>query len=78
MPPALIAMDARLTLRRGDARRDIALEDFFIAYGKQDRAAGEWVESVFIPAPHPKHRSISPNSPNALTAIFRRSAARLR
>jgi xanthine dehydrogenase small subunit len=50
MPPALIAMDARLTLRRGDARRDIALEDFFIAYGKQDRAAGEWVESVFIPA----------------------------
>lgn len=51
MPPALIAMDARLTLRRGDDRREIALEDFFIAYGKQDRAAGEWVESVFIPRP---------------------------
>jgi xanthine dehydrogenase small subunit len=53
-PPALIAMDARLALRRGDARREIALEDFFIAYGQQDRAPGEWVESVFIPRPGPQ------------------------
>ncbi|WP_343617215.1 FAD binding domain-containing protein [Novosphingobium sp.] len=51
MPPALIALDARLALRHGDTRREIALEDFFIAYGKQDRAPGEWVESVFIPRP---------------------------
>ncbi|MDE1916589.1 MAG: xanthine dehydrogenase small subunit [Sphingomonadales bacterium] len=51
MPPALIAMDARLTLRRGDERREIALEDFFIAYGQQDRAPDEFVESVFIPRP---------------------------
>jgi xanthine dehydrogenase small subunit len=51
MPPALIAMDARLTLRRGDQRREIALEDFFIAYGRQDRAPDEFVESVFIPRP---------------------------
>jgi len=52
-PPALIALGARLTLRRGDARRTIALEDFFIAYGKQDRAEGEFVESIFIPRPAP-------------------------
>ncbi|MBU6419005.1 MAG: xanthine dehydrogenase small subunit [Proteobacteria bacterium] len=51
MPPALIALGAELTLRRGDTRRIMALEDFFIAYGKQDRQAGEFVESVFIPCP---------------------------
>jgi len=50
LPPALIVLDARLTLRRGVERREIPLEDFFIAYGKQDRAPGEFVESVFVPA----------------------------
>ncbi len=49
LPPALIALDARLTLRRGPERREMPLEDFFIAYGKQDRAPGEFVESVFVP-----------------------------
>ncbi len=47
LPPALIALDARLTLRRGAERREIKLEDFFLAYGKQDRAPGEFVESVY-------------------------------
>jgi xanthine dehydrogenase small subunit len=51
MPPALIALGATLTLRRGDARRTMPLEDFFLAYGKQDREPGEFVESVFIPRP---------------------------
>ncbi|MEM8787226.1 MAG: xanthine dehydrogenase small subunit [Pseudomonadota bacterium] len=49
-PPALIALGARLTLRRGHARRTLPLEDFFLDYGRQDRAAGEFVESVFVPA----------------------------
>lgn len=48
-PPALIALGARLHLRKGNARREIALEDFFIDYGKQDRAKGEFVEAVSIP-----------------------------
>jgi xanthine dehydrogenase small subunit len=47
--PALIALGARLTLRRGAARREIALEDFYLDYGRQDRAPGEFVESVLIP-----------------------------
>lgn len=51
MPPALIALGATLTLRHGDARRVLALEEFFLAYGKQDRAPGEWVERVHIPRP---------------------------
>jgi xanthine dehydrogenase small subunit len=50
-PPPLIALDARLTLRKGDTRRTIPLEDFFIAYGKQDRQPGEFVEAVHVPLP---------------------------
>ena len=48
-PPALIALGATLHLRRGDTRRAILLEDFFLDYGKQDRAPGEFVEAVSIP-----------------------------
>ena len=48
-PPALIALGARLELRHGEAAAKFALEDFFIAYGKQDRAPGEVVWRIDIP-----------------------------
>ncbi|MEP6149038.1 MAG: xanthine dehydrogenase small subunit [Nisaea sp.] len=50
-PPVLIALDAELTLRRVEGSRRIPLEDFFIDYGKQDRAPDEFVEAVHIPLP---------------------------
>lgn len=50
-PPVLIALGAEITLRRGTDRRVLLLEDFFIDYGKQDRGAGEFVESVRVPLP---------------------------
>ncbi|SPH16931.1 4-hydroxybenzoyl-CoA reductase subunit gamma [Defluviimonas aquaemixtae] len=53
-PPALIAMGALLHLRKGAERREIALEDFFLDYGKQDRARGEFVEAVTMPATAPE------------------------
>jgi xanthine dehydrogenase small subunit len=55
-PPALIAMGATLHLRRGAERRELPLEDFFLAYGKQDRAPGEFVEAVSFPAAAPALR----------------------
>ncbi len=55
-PPALIAMDATLHLRRGDARRDLPLEAFFQGYRKQDRQPGELVTGVTIPASAPALR----------------------
>ncbi len=55
-PPALIALGARLHLRHGDAARDIPVADFFIAYGKQDRAPGELVTGVTIPKKAPALR----------------------
>ncbi|WP_232496366.1 xanthine dehydrogenase small subunit [Novosphingobium kaempferiae] len=52
-PPALIALGAELTLRSAAGRRTMPLEDYFLAYGKQDRQPGEFVESVRIPRPGP-------------------------
>jgi xanthine dehydrogenase small subunit len=49
MPPALIAAGATLVLRRGEAARTLPLEDYFLAYGKQDRRPGEFVEAVIVP-----------------------------
>ncbi|NRG18816.1 xanthine dehydrogenase small subunit [Rhizobiales bacterium] len=48
-PPALIALGATLELRKGEAARTVALEDFFIDYGKQDRAQGEFVTGLYVP-----------------------------
>lgn len=49
MPPLLIALGAKLHLRSGDETRAMPLEDFFLAYGKQDRKPGELVWKVEIP-----------------------------
>lgn len=48
-PPPLIALGARLRLRHGPDRRELPLEEFFVDYGQQDRAPGEFVESILIP-----------------------------
>ncbi|MGX9357278.1 xanthine dehydrogenase small subunit [Roseobacteraceae bacterium S113] len=48
-PPPLIALGATLHLRKGDTRRALPLEAFFLEYGTQDRAPGEFVEKIEIP-----------------------------
>jgi len=50
-PPLLIAAGATLHLRKGQARRSLPLEDFFLEYGKQDRQPGELVERISLPLP---------------------------
>jgi xanthine dehydrogenase small subunit len=55
-PPALIALGATLHLRRGDTRRDLPLEAFFLDYGKQDRQPGEFIEAVSLPKSAPNFR----------------------
>ncbi len=52
-PPLLIAAGATLHLRRGQQTRSLPLEDFFLAYGKQDRAPGELVARIDLPLPAP-------------------------
>ena len=48
-PPVLIALGATIDLRHGDACRTLALEDFFLDYGRQDRAPGEVLTRITVP-----------------------------
>ncbi len=50
-PPVLIALGARLILSSCNGNREIALEDFFIDYGKQDLRSDEVVAQIVIPKP---------------------------
>ncbi len=56
LAPALIALDTTLHLRRGSTVREANLERFFIAYGKQDRLAGELVTGLTVPRLRPGER----------------------
>lgn len=49
MPPALIALSTRLELVGPNGTRELPLEDFFLAYGKQDRERTEVVSRILIP-----------------------------
>jgi xanthine dehydrogenase small subunit len=48
-PPVLIALGATIELRNGETTRQLPLEEFFIAYGRQDRAPGEILIRIVIP-----------------------------
>lgn len=50
-PPPLIALGATLVLGSKTGQRQLPLEDFFIAYGKQDLRPGEFVKSILLPLP---------------------------
>ena len=54
-PPLLIALGATLELSGGGATRSMPLEDYFVAYGRQDRARGEVVSRIVVPRLAPNH-----------------------
>jgi xanthine dehydrogenase small subunit len=54
-PPVLIALDAMIELRLGAELRTLYLDDFFIDYGKQDRAPGEFITGILLPKPSSDH-----------------------
>ncbi len=49
LAPCLIALGGTVELRCGEQTRTLALEDFFLAYRKQDRRASEFVNAVTVP-----------------------------
>jgi xanthine dehydrogenase small subunit len=49
LPPALTALGATLVLASRTGERMLALEDYFISYGVQDRRAGEIVRAIIVP-----------------------------
>ncbi len=74
LAPCLIALGAALELSSVDGARTLLLEDFFIAYGKQDRRAGEYVRGVRIPLPGPQSAfrafKISKRSDEDISAVL--------
>jgi xanthine dehydrogenase small subunit len=48
--PALIALDAQIELRRGNAVRRLPLEKFYLGYQNKDLNQGEFMTAVAIPA----------------------------
>jgi len=52
-PPLLIALGASLQLRRGESRRELALEDFFRDYRVTALEPGEFIESIRVPRARP-------------------------
>jgi xanthine dehydrogenase small subunit len=49
MPPVLMALEAKLTLVSPRGARDLALEDFFLAYRKTALASDEVIQSLTVP-----------------------------
>jgi xanthine dehydrogenase small subunit len=80
-PPLLIAAGATLQLRRGGGRRILPIEDFFVAYGQQDRQPGEFVEKIVVPTPAPGTRfrayKISKRFDQDISAVLGAFAIRL-
>ena len=49
--PVLIALGARVLLRRGAAPREMPLEDFYVDYMKNRLEPGEFVQALHVPLP---------------------------
>ncbi len=47
--PVLIALQAEITLRLGERKRRLPLDQFYLDYQRKDLKPGEWIESVDIP-----------------------------
>ena len=48
-PPVLMALDAEIELRRGDARRRLRLADFYLDYMTNRMQPGEFIEAILVP-----------------------------
>ena len=51
MAPALLALDATLTLRHGDTERALPLREFFLGYRRTALLPGEFIASIAVPRP---------------------------
>jgi xanthine dehydrogenase small subunit len=84
--PVLIALGTRVVLRRGDAQRELALEDFYLDYRKTALASGEFVEALRVPravgGSHIRAYKVCKRFDQDISAVFacfnlRRSGARI-
>jgi xanthine dehydrogenase small subunit len=54
--PALIALGATVVLNRGGVRREMPIEDYFIAYRKTALQPSEFLEKIVVPLPRSGQR----------------------
>ncbi len=47
--PVLMALNARIVLRRGDRLRELALDDFYLDYMKNRLEPGEFLQDILVP-----------------------------
>ena len=47
----LMALNARLVLRQGEQRRELAIEEYFLDYKKTALQSGEFIEQIIVPKP---------------------------
>lgn len=52
-PPLLIALGAQIALRRGNDRRILALQDYFLDYKVTARQEAEFIEKIIVPRARP-------------------------
>ena len=50
-PPVLMALNARLVLRKGEQRRELPIEDYFLDYKKTAQQTSEFIEKIIVPKP---------------------------
>lgn len=56
-PPLLIALGAQIVLCKGNTRRTLALEDYFIDYRVTARQDSEFIETIIVPKGHTLFRA---------------------
>lgn len=49
MPPVLIALGAKLVLRKGDVRRTVSVEEYFVRYKVTLLQTSEFIERILVP-----------------------------
>ena len=73
LSPMLIALASEVELTGPASNRRLPLEDFFVDYGKQDRAEDEFVSALLVPAtptPHFRAYKISKRFDQDISAVL--------
>jgi len=73
--PALMALDAELSLASASGRRRLPLSDFFCGYRRTALARGELIESIHLPRPLPRIQRFYKVSKRVMDDISSVSAA---
>ena len=66
-PPLLIALGAKIVLRKGNQTRTLPLDEYFLDYKVTVRQEAEFIEKILVPRAAPTRRSAPTRCPSAWT-----------